>query len=144
MAIQTLGGYLPEYTGTEDETQQLDKFFEDWLSQKEGTQHILVVAHGNFEGEGPSCGAGQASLNPQDIPNDLLRSVIVELEDAAKPFEIVPANTAEDRVKSLSSAIRKNLLTYPAVSAIAELKSPNFIEVLLMDTVSNVLSTTEV
>ena len=103
-----------------------------------------MVAHGNFEGEGPSCGAGQASLNPQDIANDLLRPIIIELEDAAKPFESVPANTAEDRVKSLSLAIRKNLLTYPAVNTIAELAPPDFIKVLLMDTVSNVLSTTEV
>lgn len=144
MAIQTLGGYLPEFTGIKDETSQLNKFFEDWLSQKDDTQQIIVVAHGNFEGEGPSCGAGQASLNPQDITNNLLRSIIIELEAAAKPFESVPANTAEDRVKSLSSAVRKNLLTYPAVNAFAELKSPDFIEILLMDTVSNVLSTTEI
>ncbi|MHA1614696.1 MAG: hypothetical protein ACTSYJ_07595 [Candidatus Thorarchaeota archaeon] len=143
MAIQTLGGYLPEYTGTEDETSQLNKFFEDWLSQKEVTQQILVVAHGNFEGEGPSCGAGQASLNPHDITNNLLRPIIIELETAAKPFEEVPPSNAEDRVKSLSSAIRKNLFTYPAVNASAELKSPDFIKILLMDTVSNVLSTTE-
>ncbi len=144
MAIQTLGGYLPEYTGTKDETSQLNKFFEDWLSQKEVTQQILVVAHGNFEGEGPSCGAGQASLNPHDITNNLLRSIIIELENAAKPFESVPPTSAEDRVKSLSSAIRKNLLTYPAVNESAELKSRDFIKILLMDTVSNVLSTTEV
>jgi len=144
MAIQTLGGYLPEYTGTEDETAHLNKFFEDWLSQKEVTQQILVVAHGNFEGEGPSCGAGQASLNPNDITNNLLRPIIIELETAAKPFEEVPPSNAEDRVKSLSSAIRKNLLTYPAVKVSAELKSPDFIKILFMDTVSNVLSTTEV
>ncbi len=143
MAIQTLGGYIPEYTGTKDETSQLNKFFEDWLSQEEPTQQIIVVAHGNFEGEGPSCGAGEASLNPHDITNDLLRSIILDLENAAKPFESGPPNSAEERVKSLSSAIRKNLLTYPAVNAIAELKSPDFIKILLMDTVSNVLSTTD-
>ncbi|MHA1862572.1 MAG: hypothetical protein ACTSWA_02295 [Candidatus Thorarchaeota archaeon] len=143
MAIQTLGGYIPENTGANDETQQLSKFFEDWLSEKYRTKHIIVVAHGNFEGEGPSCSAGEASLNPQEITNDLLHSIIVELEDAAKPFESVPAITPEDRVKSLSSAVRKNLLTYPAVKAYAELKTPDFIEVLLMDTVSNILSTTE-
>ena len=139
MAIQTLGGYIPEYTGIDDETYQLNTFFEDWLSQ-ERTQNILVVAHGNFEGEGPSCGAGKASLNPTDIPNKILRSVIVDLEKAAKPFETVPAKTPEDRVKSLSAAIKLNLLTYPAIKNLADSKSTDFISTLLMDTVSNVLT----
>ncbi|MGY5859907.1 MAG: hypothetical protein RTU63_11110 [Candidatus Thorarchaeota archaeon] len=143
MAIQTLGGYLPKYTGSNDETLQLNVFFENWLSRENGSQHILVVAHGNFEGEGPSCGAGTASLEPDAIPNKILHSVILELENAARPFESNPAITPEDRVKSLSSAIRENLLTYPAVRMIADSKSPEFIKTLLMDTVSNVLSTTE-
>ena len=142
MAIQTLGGYIPKYTGADDETLQLNKFFEGWFSQKNGNHRILIVAHGNFEGEGPSCGAGEASLHPNNILNDLLRSVIVELETAAKPFESEPATSAEDRVKSLSSAIRKNLLSYPSIAANTDLNSPDFIKVLLMDTVSNVLSTT--
>ncbi|TFG32358.1 hypothetical protein EU528_03795 [Candidatus Thorarchaeota archaeon] len=143
MAIQTLGGYLPKYTGFDDETLQLDNFFENWLSKENDSQHILIVAHGNFEGEGPSCGAGTASLNSDTIPNEILRSVIVQLENAARPFESEPARTAEDRVKSLSSAIRKNLLTYPAVKAVVDSKIPDFIKILLMDTISNVLSTTD-
>ena len=143
MAIRTLGGYIPKYTGLEDETLHLNNFFEDWLSQKERTQQIIVIAHGNFEGEGPSCGAGTVSLNPADISNKILRSVIVELENAAKPFESVPAKTPEDRVKSLSFAIRNNLFTYPAVLAMSDSKSPDFINILLMDTISNVLTPTE-
>jgi len=141
MAIQTLGGYIPPYTGLNDETLHLNNFFEDWLSQEERTRQIIVVAHGNFEGEGPSCGAGTASLHPDDISNKTLRSVIVELDNAAKPFESVPPNTPEDRVKSLSSAIRQNLLTYPAIKINTNSKSSDFISILLMDTVSNVLTT---
>ncbi|MHA1135466.1 MAG: hypothetical protein ACTSSE_03185 [Candidatus Thorarchaeota archaeon] len=143
MAIRTLGGYIPQYTGLNDETLQLNEFFEDWFSQKERTHNILVVAHGNFEGEGPSCGAGMASLNTGEISNKILRSVVVELENAAKPFESIPAKTPEDRVKSLSSAIRQNLLTYPAINTIVGLKSSDFISTLLMDTISNVLTADE-
>ncbi|MGY5881676.1 MAG: hypothetical protein RTV31_15600 [Candidatus Thorarchaeota archaeon] len=143
MAIQTLGGYIPKYTGLDDETLQLNMFFEDWLSREGGTQQILVVAHGNFEGEGPSCGAGTVSLQPTNISNKILQSVIVELENAAKPFEPVPAITPEDRVKSLSSAIHENLHTYPAINTISGSKSSDFIRTLLMDTVSNVLTTAE-
>ena len=143
MAIQTLGGYIPKYTGLEDETLQLNQFFKDWFSHEEANHQIIVVAHGNFEGEGPSCGAGTASLRPDDISNKILRSVVVELENAAKTFESEPTNTPEDRVKSLSSAIRENLQTYPAVNAVFDLKSPDFIQILLMDTVSNVLTPTE-
>jgi carbonic anhydrase len=143
MAIQTLGGYLPKYTGSNDETLQLNMFFENWLSRENGFQHIIVVAHGNFEGEGPSCGASTASLEPEVIPNKILQSVILELENAARPFESNPVITPEDRVKSLSSAIRENLLTYPAVRTVTDSKPFEFIKILLMDTVSNVLSTTE-
>jgi len=141
MAIRTLGGYLPKFTGSEDETRQLNKFFEDWLSREKSTQNILIVVHGNFEGEGPSCGAAIDSLKPDTISNKILHSIIVELENAAKPFESEPPKSAEDRVKSLSHAIRNNLFTYPAVGAVADSKSPDFVEILLMDTISNVLTT---
>jgi carbonic anhydrase len=139
MAIQTLGGYIPKYSGLDDETLQLNEFFEDWLSQ-ESDPHILVVAHGNFEDEGPSCGAGTASLNPANISNKILHAVISELANAAEPFESVPAITPEDRVKSLSSAVHENLRSYPAINAIIDSKSSEFIKTLLMDTVSNILT----
>jgi carbonic anhydrase len=137
MAIQTLGGYIPKYSGFDDETQQLNTFFEQWISTESSSPHILVIAHGNFEGEGPSCGAGKACLNPNAIENPLLKSVITELQEAAKPYEDTPAQNAEERVKALSSAISQNLRTYPALS---KLESQEIIDVLLMDTVSNVLS----
>jgi len=141
MAIQSLGGYIPQYSSTNDETIQLNSFFDDWLSQEMKDPHILIVAHGNFEGDGPSCGASEASLNPDEVSNSWLRTVIIELENAAKRFESTPAKTPEDRVRSLSSAIRDNLLTYPAVRIAAETKLSDFIQILLMDTISNVLST---
>ena len=143
MAIQTLGGFLPQYTGLDDETLQLNEFFEQWLSLEKSTPHIIIVGHGNFEGEGPSCGAGKASLNPTDISNKVLRSVIVSLENAARPFESVPANTPEDRIKSLTLAIKQNLLTYPAIITAAGSMSSDFISTLLMDTISNVLTTAD-
>lgn len=143
MAIRTLGGYLPPYSGKNDETLQLNDFFEEWLSQEKHSQNILVIAHGNFEGEGPSCGAALDSLNPVNIPNKILQSVIIALENAAKPFESIPAKTPEDRVKSLSSAIKQNLLSYPAINTVVSSKSPDFISTLLMDTISNVLATDE-
>jgi carbonic anhydrase len=143
MAIRTLGGYVPPYIGQDDETLQMNDFFKEWLSHERHTQNILVIAHGNFEGEGPSCGAALNSLNPADIRNKILQSVIIELENAAKPFESVSAKTPEDRVKSLSSAIKQNLLTYPGINTAAASKSSEFIRILLMDTVSNVLATDE-
>ena len=88
-------------------------------------------------------GAGKASLMPNEITNEILRSVIVELDTAAKPFEPEPAATPEDRVKALSSAIERNLQSYPAVIAVIGLKSSDFIRILLMDTVSNVLKQPE-
>jgi len=142
MAIQSLGGYLPRYSGSNDETYQLNSFFDAWLSKEMHDPHILIVAHGNFEGEGPSCGASEASLNPVEIPNSLLREVILELENAARSYETTPALSPEDRVKSLSSAIRDNLLSYPTIRVAADTKSSDFIQILLMDTVSNVLSVT--
>lgn len=142
MAIQSLGGYLPRYSGSQDETYQLNNFFDTWLSKEMHDPHILIIAHGNFEGEGPSCGASEASLNPARIPDSLLREVILELENAARSYEPTPAQSPEDRVKSLASAIRDNLLSYPTIRVAADTKSSDFIQILLMDTVSNVLSTT--
>lgn len=144
MAIQTLGGYIPKYTGDDDETHQLDTFFMNWLELNSNEQQILIVAHGNFEGEGPSCGAGKACLHPERVSNALLRPIIEELQNAAQPFESTPAKDAETRVKSLCSAIYKNLLTYPAIKKVAESKSSGFINTLLMDTISNVLSPFEI
>ena len=121
----------------------MNKFFEDWLSREKSARNILIVAHGNFEGDGPSCGAAIDSLKPDAISNKILRSVIIELENAAKPFESELPKSPEDRVKSLSLAIRDNLLTYPALRMITDSKSPEFIKILLMDTISNVLTTSD-
>ncbi|TFG31689.1 hypothetical protein EU527_11890 [Candidatus Thorarchaeota archaeon] len=141
MAIQTLGGYVPKYTNIDDETNQLNSFFKTWLDSNNEFQKILIIAHGNFEGEGPSCGAGQACLHPDRIKNTLLQPIIKELQTAAQPFEEEPAEDAETRVKSLCSAIRENLLSYPAVKDVANLRTTEFIDTLLMDTVTNTLST---
>jgi hypothetical protein len=138
MAIQTLGGYIPAYSGKEDETGQLNDFFQQWLSSTDSLRQILIVAHGNFEGEGDSCSAGKASMNPSTISNPLLRPIIEELNRAAMECESDPPKNPEERVKSLSKAIRGNLLTYPSI-ADAHSMFRLVIDDLLMDTVTNTL-----
>jgi carbonic anhydrase len=138
MAIQTLGGFIPQYTGLDDETQQLAEFFSDWLPG-ETAPEILIVAHGNFEGEGPSCGAAEASLNPDETENPMLRSLFLELQEAAINFETQPAKNPEARAKALAQAIKRNLLTYVAVRDLSAARSNGLIEIILMDTISNVL-----
>ena len=138
MAIQTLGGYLPRLTGRDDETQQLNSFFEEWLSGSDHEREILIVAHGNFEGEGPSCGAATISLHPSQVSSNILLPIMEDLQYAAQQFESEVPDTPEDRVKSLCLATRKNLMTYPAISAASQ-KGLLSIDELFMDTVSNVL-----
>jgi carbonic anhydrase len=138
MAIQTLGGYVPPYTGNSDETEQLNDFFQKWLSSVENPKQILIVAHGNFEGEGHSCGTGTASLDPNRIANPSLKPIIQELNRVAEGYENTPPRNPEDRVKSLSKASRDNLLTYPAIVDSHSMFQLT-IDELLMDTVTNTL-----
>jgi carbonic anhydrase len=144
MAIQTLGGYIPKYTQSEDETSQLNDFFTEWLSTKSDPRHILIIVHGSFEGEGPSCGAALASLDPSTVKNPLLNSVITELQMAAAHFEDHLPKNAEERVKSLSLAIKENLLSYPSVREFVHGNPTDFIDILLMDTVSNAISAADI
>jgi carbonic anhydrase len=143
LAIQTLGGYIPKFSELDDETYQLRCFFTEWLSTKSEPRHILIVVHGNFEGDGPSCGAALASLNPANVKNPLLNSVISELQVAASAFEDHPPKDAEERVKALALAIKENLLSYPPLKDFMNTTPSEFIDILLMDTVSNVLSNTD-
>jgi carbonic anhydrase len=138
MAIQTLGGYIPRYSQMEDETEQLNRFFHEWLSTYDDSKRILIVAHGSFDHRGPSCGAGIASLKPNTISNKFLRPTIEELERAAVQFETHHPESPEDRVMSLSKAIRANLLTYPPVK---DAQTMYYLEIdeILMDTVTNTL-----
>jgi carbonic anhydrase len=140
MVIQTLGGYIPKFTQRKDETSQLNEFFAEWLSTKSNPRHILIIVHGNFEGEGPSCGAALASLNPDSVKNPLLNSVITELQMVATQFEDHSPRNAEERVKALSLAIKENLLSYPPVREFVNANPRGFIDILLMDTVTNAVS----
>jgi carbonic anhydrase len=140
MAIKTLGGFIPSYSGLDDESHQLADFFSDWLSERT-TSEILIVAHGNFEGEGSSCGAAEDSLNPDEAENPILRFIFSELQEAASNFETQPAKSPEARAKALSQAVRENLLTYEAIREFSAVHSHNPIDIILMDTLSNVLFT---
>ena len=138
MAIQTLGGYVPMFTGYDDETRQLNSFFENWLSGSPVEREILIVAHGNFEGEGPSCGAATISLNPNEAPSNTLYAIVKDLHNAAQQFESESPNTPEERVKSLCHATRHHLMSYPSIFT-AYKSGLLSIDYLFMDTVTNVL-----
>jgi hypothetical protein len=141
MGIQTLGGYLPAYTGEPDETDYLNGFLGHWLSNRIDAKHIILVAHGNFEGEGPSCGAGKASLGPESVSGHRLRAVIEVLSNEAIRVEEHPAGSPEDRVRSIAEATRRNILSYPSVAehTDAAFDTTEFIQTVLMDTVTNAL-----
>jgi hypothetical protein len=138
MAIRTLGGYIPAFSGNDDETRQLNEFFSDWLSAKQESKRVLIVAHGDFEGGGASCGAGTASLHLGAIENPLLREVIEELENAASQYETVSPNTPEERVKAISKASHASLLTYPSIAEAHKVHQLT-IDEILMDTITNTL-----
>jgi carbonic anhydrase len=138
MAIQTLGGYVPSFTGYDDETRQLDAFFGTWLADSTTMRKILIVAHGNLEGERPSCGAATISLNPNEAPSNTLYAIVKDLNNAAQQFEKSTPNSPEERVKSLCQATCQNLMSYPAISSASKNRLLS-IDELYMDTVSNVL-----
>jgi hypothetical protein len=138
MGIRSLAGFIPRCTGSDDETRQLSDFFSSWLSTQTSPK-ILIVAHGNFEGESSSCGAAEASLVPEEIKNPILHTIILEIQEAVFSFEGRLAETPDERAKSILYAVRTNLMTYSAIKEFAAKKSSDFIETLLMDTVTNVL-----
>lgn len=145
MVIRTLGGYVPPFSGSDDETRQMNAFLSDWLSSRPDEKRMLVMAHGSFEGEGPSCGAGMASLAPAEHPSSILEMAILSLAAAAGQFEEVPAKTAEERVLSIARATKRNLFCYPAVSSLEEqgLELEALVDIALMDTVTNIVSERE-
>lgn len=142
MAIQTLGAHVPAYDQSLEECKQLNGFFEDWLSREAVERRIIVVVHGNFEGEGPSCGAGSACLHAELVEGSYLRPVIEVLQRDGLRFEEKPAASPEERVVSLGYATLENIRSYPAVSdAIAKgVSHDEFMRILKMDTVTNVVS----
>ncbi|MHA1636892.1 MAG: hypothetical protein ACTSUB_02650 [Candidatus Thorarchaeota archaeon] len=142
MAIQTLGGHIADYSLDNLESVQLDKFLDDWLSVTPRKKQILVIAHGNFEGEGPSCGAAMASLDRSSVKGDYLCPVIDRINHEASKHEDAPPMNAEERVISLAQATKQNLLTYPAIAKVesASNSEQGFIRIIKMDTVSNVVS----
>lgn len=145
MSIRTLGGYVPPFSGRGDETNQLNDFLSNWFSSRPEEKRILVMAHGSFEGDGPSCGAGTASLTPTEHPSNLLESAIHQIAKAAMQFEAAPAATPETRVLSIAKATKRNLFRYPALCSLAEqhIELEEIVDIALMDTVTNVITEME-
>jgi hypothetical protein len=123
-AIQTLGAYVSKYSGADDETTQLNDFFSDWLSTDANEKRILIVEHGGFTREEPPCGAGQASLNPQQVKGEFLRPVIELLNREALRFEDGISKTVEDRVLAIGQATEYNLRNYPAIAGYCYRQTP--------------------
>ncbi len=146
MAIQTLGAHVPAYNEELEESVQLNEFFQDWLSKETVERRIIVVVHGNFEGEGPSCGAGLVSLDTQSVNGMYLRPVIEQIERDAKKYEPTAVDSAEDRVVSIGNATLDNIRSYPSITEALEkgLLHSEFMRVLKMDTITNVISPYEI
>ena len=141
MAIQTLGAHIPEYCGYQDETTQLNDFFENWFSQDSSEKRIFIIEHGSFDREGPHCGAGNASLNLETIQGVYLRPVIEQIQIDASRFERIKSQTAEDRVLALGHATERNIRSYPAVQKAKSngVNLDDLIQITVMDTVEGVL-----
>ncbi len=146
MAIQTLGAHVPQYDESIEETVQLNEFFEEWLSKETVERRIIVIVHGNFEGEGPSCGAAFASLNMENVTGRYLKPVIETLEQDALRIEGTKVTSPEDRVVSLGDATLENIKTYPSINDAIQrgVSHDEFMRILKMDTVTNVISPYEI
>jgi carbonic anhydrase len=140
-AIQTLGAYVSKYSGADDETTQLNDFFSDWLSTDANEKRILIVEHGGFTREEPPCGAGQASLNPQQVKGEFLRPVIELLNREALRFEDGISKTVEERVLAIGQATEYNLRNYPAIAKVQEdgVSMESLFQIVTMDTVTGKL-----
>ncbi|MCK5150333.1 MAG: hypothetical protein KAQ65_00770 [Candidatus Thorarchaeota archaeon] len=146
MAIQTLGAHVPAFDATLEETQQLNEFFKEWLSNETHERRIIAVVHGNFEGDGHPCGAGDFSLHPEDVHGKYLESVIEDLKHDAEQYETKPAETPEERVIAIGTATLTNIKSYPAVRDAIDRGAAHdeFLKILKMDTVTNVVSPYEI
>lgn len=140
-AIQTLGAYVSKYTGANDETMQLNDFFSDWLSTDASEKRILIVEHGGFTQNEPPCGAGQASLNPDQVKGEFLRPVIELLRQEALRFEDGIPKTVEDRVLAIGQATEYNLRNYPAIARAQDegVSMESLFQIVTMDTVTGKL-----
>ncbi|MFW9847847.1 MAG: hypothetical protein ACFFF4_01840 [Candidatus Thorarchaeota archaeon] len=146
MAIQTLGAHIPHYDENSEESVQLNEFFKNWLSNETIERRIIVVVHGNFEGDGHSCGAGYASLHPDIVQGSFLERIVEELNEDAAQVESHQPGSPEERVIAIGTATLKNIKTYPGVQEAIKRGADHeeFLRVLEMDTVTNVVSPYEI
>ncbi|MFW9907181.1 MAG: hypothetical protein ACFFEF_01290 [Candidatus Thorarchaeota archaeon] len=146
MAIQLLGAYLPPYDQSLVELVQLDEFLRGWLAADIQKRGIIVVAHGNFEGDGPSCGAAEASLSSEESSDNYLKSVVSRISSDVLGLEGKPVSTPEERAISIGTMTVNNLRTYPSILDVfrRNLVDDKFIGFLKMDTVTNVVSPYEI
>ncbi len=139
MSIHTLGGYIPPFSEDNTETVALNGYLKTWLSSDKA-KTIVVIVHGDFGG-GQACGACIASMQTE-AHGEILGQVIDAIREAVSVHETVPPTTPQNRALSVGRATTKNLLEYPAIrSGIKEKRvSKDLVQMLLSDTVTNVLS----
>ena len=142
MAIRTLGAFLPSFSGVADETSQLNTLLFQWLEKDAIEKKIIIVAHGSATEEHASCGASRASLEPSEVSDKLLRSVVERIGiDATRQSKSRLLNP-EAQAMAIIRAAKENLLEYPVFVDLAKKKVPVVDLILLarMDTVTNVLT----
>jgi carbonic anhydrase len=142
IVIRTLGAFIPPYDDASPETQNLDEFLADWLEENASEKRIVVIAHGHMTNEAAVCGAAKASLNPSELTDELLQSIVERIGDDAKRADWAHDATPYNRAIAIARATRENLATYSAVHELEKrrLLSSEFIQLAFMDTVTGLLA----
>ncbi len=142
MSIQSLGGFIPSYSSESAEAHQLDLFLHDWTEKHRDSLRILIIAHGAFEGEGTHCGAAQSSLEHVSSDNTYLNQVLTKINVDVNSSRTEIDSTPEERAISMANTTKTNLMTYPSIQRMINqgLDITEAVQILIMDTVTNVLS----
>lgn len=142
MTIRTLGGFIPSYDESLPETMNLDDFLTRWLEQDSSEKRIVAMAHGNPDADAAACGAAKASLDSSEIADSFLRSIVEQIGDDAMRADSSHETTAHSRAIAIAKATRRNLGTYPAISAITKKRIllSEVVQLAYMDTVTGILT----
>jgi hypothetical protein len=142
MNLRSIGGFVPTFSGSEDETAQFNSFLENWLLSKPKDRRMVLLAHGSHDHGGAVCGGAKASLDPSGLHEGTLKSVVKTLQNEGLTHEAQPHNNPNTRALALDVAIKKNLLTYPAISKAVEagFDAEKQIDIAFIDTVTGCIT----